>query len=193
MESGFVSVTEKCRLHIAVGASCGPTAVAAATGAAAERVEAAIYKAANEDAEYPTHLDDSNFRHQARAAELSGFDLYDLAGSPMRASAIVRELKISIDQFQQLPPITKFLAENKCKDVLICNAITISGVAHTFAADQNAFFDNNTSGKIFSDGNVPQGLEDFRVVRAVALRMRETPTVASDAHPTQSSDSQAVP
>ena len=65
------------QLTEATGNSCGPVAVGAVTGANHEAVGQAIRRAAAEDGEKPRHLTDTNFRHQVRAVELLGFELFD--------------------------------------------------------------------------------------------------------------------
>jgi len=162
--------TKQPRLYIATGASCGPTAVGAATGNTRDETERAILAAAAEDDEYPTHLEDSSFRHQARAIELLGHNLFDLNGNPIHAKDIPGNVAISAEAFAQLSSIRDFVRDNNNDDILLCQAVAPSRVSHTFSVDRGHFYDNNTNGKIETSDSLPAGLEAFRVVRAVALR-----------------------
>jgi hypothetical protein len=166
-----VSASPPCRLHVAVGPSCGPVAVSAVTRNSSEEVNSAILRAASEDGEHPTHLNDTDFRHQARAAELLGWDLFTLQGAPLQTRAL-QKFSISKMDFTRFPTISEFVQQNRSQDILLGQALSPTGEAHTFAVDRGWYFDNNTGGEIVTAPSVPAGLANFRVVRAVALRRR---------------------
>ena len=161
----------RCRLVPAIGTSCGLAAVGGATGASRAQVERAILRAAQEDGESPTHLNDTNFRHQARALELLGYGLFDLQGNSIKASTI-QPWKMTSGQFGSLPLIKQFVQANKCADVLLCEAFRPGNPdqGHTFVVDREWFFDCNTGGLIVLANGIPGSLNGFRVVRAIALR-----------------------
>jgi hypothetical protein len=73
--------------------------VLAVTGKAPEQVRDAILHAADEDGETPRHLDDTAFRHPARAVELLGFDLFDTQGRRIDAMKdIPRHAQVTRDE-----------------------------------------------------------------------------------------------
>jgi hypothetical protein len=164
---------DTCRLHPPLGGlSCGPTAVLAITGATPATVSLEIVAAANEDGEFPQHLNDSNFRHQARALERLGFALFDLLGHEIVVvDAIPRHRgPIAINVLQSL---SEFLRSNKSKDVLICQGfrpVPTGLVGHTFAVDRKCYADSNTNGQVVSISAVPVHLLDFRVLDVFAVR-----------------------
>ena len=83
----------KTRLRPASGASCGPVAVGAATLKSVSEVEAAIINIAKEEGENPITLAEpggSNYRHQVRAVELLGYDVFDLNGHKLDPREIER-------------------------------------------------------------------------------------------------------
>jgi hypothetical protein len=161
-----------CRLHLATGTSCGPTAVGAVTGNTSDEVNLAIVEAAKEDNEVPEHLNDTSFRHQVRAAEILGWDLFSIVGARIQARSIPSKAEIAIEEFNRLPTISEFVRHNQGRDILLGHAVSPSGVSHTFAVDGGWYYDNNVGEKIVSAVGVPSGLAEFRVVRAVALRRR---------------------
>ena len=65
------------RLSPAEGASCGPVGVGAVTGKSKKDVEDAIRRAVREGGgPDPGEVTEISFRHQARAVELLGFELF---------------------------------------------------------------------------------------------------------------------
>ena len=77
----------------------------AVTGSTPEQVNSAILAAASEDDEHPEHLNDTSFRHQARAAELLGWDLFTPEGAALQARAIPNTVAITIGR----PPMLQHL------------------------------------------------------------------------------------
>ena len=166
--------TEPCRLHPETGLSCGPTAVCAVTGASPEQVLEAIIEAAGEDDEHPEHLDDTNFRHQARTVERLGFDLFDTYGNKMRARDILlnRDLPCELNK---LPKMADFLKQNESQDVLLCSGCRLKAGAleiHSFAVDRNFYVDNNTGGEVRQLADFPCELSDFRILDVLIVRSR---------------------
>jgi len=154
------------RLHIAGGASCGPVAVGAVTSGIDQDVDAAIKAAANEDGEFPASLapgpngaGGSNFRHQARGAELLGWTLYDPAsGNAVSAKSIPRAIpRPSEQEFQKALTLAEFLSQNKSADLLLCllEPPPIQGMErHTVAVDGAKFYDCNTGGTVLDANGI---------------------------------------
>lgn len=160
------------RLQPVSGMSCGPTAICCISGASPDRVVIAMMKAAAEDGEQPDHLADSNFRHQARALELLGWQLFDDTGTQIAARSVPWPVKAT-DDLNRWPTIPDFLQENKKPDVLLCRAMRVRDDAsehHTFAVDASSFFDCNTGNKVVYTTGIPADLHDFRVVQALSVR-----------------------
>jgi hypothetical protein len=161
----------KQRLHPISFISCGPTAVGAVTGQPEAMVVSAMKSAAAEDGEYPARLVDSDFRHQARAVELLGSELYDLNGHKMDARSISSVVKLGQAEFHAQPTIDQFVRDNQHDDVLLCQAYSLArNESHTFAVDHGSFFDNNTGEKIVASDNIPPAIAEFRVIRVIAVR-----------------------
>jgi hypothetical protein len=160
------------QLTAAHGDWCGPVAVRAVTGATADQVEQAICDAAAElDSEHPSRpLEDTNFRHQARAVERLGFHLSERGGTKVQAHRL-SESKISDHWLSRQPTSAEFLQYNSSDDRLLCVAYRIrSGIpeAHTFAVHRGYYCDNHTGGKVVT--SVPNDVADFRIVRAFVVR-----------------------
>jgi hypothetical protein len=147
------------QLTEATGDSCGPVAVGPVTGANHEAVGEAIRRAAAEDGENPRHLTDTNFRHQARAVELLGFELFDPHnGNKVEAQSI-------------LATVAHFFHNNNSNDLLLCFAVGsrpdhTEQEHHTFAVHRGRFYDNNTSTVIET---VHPWLQNFLIIRALAV------------------------
>jgi hypothetical protein len=148
------------QLTEATGGSCRPVAVGAVTGANHEAVGEAIRRAAAEDGEYPTHLTDINFRHQARAVELLGFELFDPSnGNKVEAQSI-------------LTTVAHFFHNNNSNDLLLCFAVGLrpghtKQESHTLAVHRGRFYDNNTNTVVET---VHPWLQNFKIIRALAVR-----------------------
>lgn len=164
------------RLRASSGLSCGPAAVCAVTGAEPEAVIAAVRAAAAEDDEFPDHLEHSNFRQQARAVEILGFDLFTTDGMPLLAREnIPKKRKMMLSELNQLPTAGDFLARNRCKDVLLCHATPLEGRVqdgdpHTFAVDRKWYVDNQLAVTI---RDAPPALANYRMVDALIVRPRQ--------------------
>lgn len=174
------------RLHIAGGASCGPVAVGAVTSGIDQDVDAAIKAAANEDGEFPASLapgpngaGGSNFRHQARGAELLGWTLYDPAsGNAVSAKSIPRAIpRPSEQEFQKALTLAEFLSQNKSADLLLCllEPPPIQGMErHTVAVDGAKFYDCNTGGTVLDANGIYSEIANHRVIKAIAVRSKTT-------------------
>ena len=137
------------------------------TGASVEDVEKAIRQAAAEDGEYPTHLCDTSFRHQIRAVEMLGFELFH-SNSGIRVRAHSISLQLREDWLFQPTP-AEFLQANQSDDLLLCLAHVRPGEpnseVHTFAVHRRCYYDNNPGG---IRGSVPMYFVSFRMMWALA-------------------------
>lgn len=123
------------------------------------------------------HLNNTNFRHQARAVEILGFGLSDVHGSRVQAANIPLRREVSHAELNKRPTMLEFLRTNDSEDVLICSADRImpgssTTESHTFAVDRQWYFDNNTGGCIVPIADAPNALADFRVGHVLAVRPR---------------------
>jgi hypothetical protein len=165
---------EPHQLTQATGDSCGPVAVGSVTGASVEDVEKAIRQAAAEDGEYPTHLRDTRFRHQSRAVEMLGFELFDSnSGIRVEAHSIDASLEVNEGWLSGQPTPAEFLRDNQNDDLLLCLAHGVrpgepNSEAHTFAVHRRSYYDRNPPGGI--RGSVPIAFVNFRMIRALVVR-----------------------
>jgi hypothetical protein len=163
-----------CRLHPPLGGmSCGPTAVQVISGRTSVIVSREIVAAADEDGEFPQHLDDSNFRHQARALERFGFALLDRDGNEIIVFDAIPRHRERID-LRRLPSLGDFLAHNRSGDVLLCQAFRpgpLELIGHSFAVDRRHYADCNTNGRVIATAEVLKDVQEaFRVLDAYAVR-----------------------
>ena len=162
------------RLTSAMGDWCGPVAVGAITGKTKEEVEHAICDAAGEDGESLTPpLKDTNFRHQTRAVERLGFELFERDGiTRVQARSIDPYPTVDLCWLSQQPTAAEFLRDNVSDDPFLCFACRLpqgpGDNFHTFAVHNHFYYDNNTERKV--ETSVPAKLADFRVFRALAVR-----------------------
>jgi hypothetical protein len=164
-------MTEPHQLTKATGDSCGPVAVGSVTGASVEDVEKAIRQAAAEDGEFPAHLLDTSFRHQLRAVEILGFELFD-SNSGIRVEAHSISLEVREDWLFRQPTPAEFLRANQSDDLLLCLANEVGpgelgSEVHTFAVHRRCYYDNNPGG---IRGSVPIYFVNFRMICALAVR-----------------------
>jgi hypothetical protein len=72
------------------------------------------------------------------------------------------------------PTIAEFLFGNEESDLMICVAYSSDMKAsHTFAVDGGAFYDQNTGRKIVGSDELPDGVEQFRVLTRYRVRKSE--------------------
>jgi hypothetical protein len=152
--------------------------VGAVTGASREDVEKAILAAAAEDGEHPAHLADTNFRHQARAVELSGFELFESDGVTRVDARIIEAYpQVDLHWLSKRPTAAGFLQDNVSHHPLLCFACRVPPVLgdnyHTFAVHCGFYYDNNTEQKVKTSVPATE-LANFRVFRALAVRRRLT-------------------
>lgn len=156
------------RLHSINSVSCGPTAVCGISGRNSEDVYKAILQAASEDNEHPSHLNNSAFKHQCRALELFGFDLYEMDGST-RVSASQLEMNPKSAGIAQT--VADFVQNNSIEDVVIVYALSPTKETHTFAADGIWFFDCNVTNVTNVNGIHPE-IAMLNVVKVYRCRPR---------------------
>jgi len=140
--------TMNSRLHPITSVSCGPPAVCSVTCAAAPLFWNKMIEATDFDSPRPSHLNDSAFRHQCRAVELLGFELFNIQGLKLDASLFPMNPAVDLGQYNAAPTVADFVGSNDLDDVVISYASGTNGERHTFAADGRSFFDNNTGGLI---------------------------------------------
>jgi hypothetical protein len=161
------------RLHPINSVSCGPTAVCAVTGATSPLVLEKMMEAIDFDGPRPSHLNDSAFRHQCRAIELLGFDLFDTTGEKIDASVLPMNPPITAERYNAAHTVAEFVNSNDLDDVVIGFAAdTTTGVRHTFAADRRWFFDNNTGGLVADSAGIDPQIQRMKVMEVFRLRRR---------------------
>jgi hypothetical protein len=158
------SPINRLRLVPPEATACGIAAICAITGSTQEEAEHSIKAAAAEDGEYPEDLRTALPHHVARAIELLGWGLVDIAGRKVEARHIGRMRIETRAQFEALDTVANFLEQNERADVLLCTAFK-EGVtqSHTFAADGKEF-----KYALLTD---PSEMASWRVARALGCRL----------------------
>ena len=163
----------EARIHAIGSDSCGPTAVCSVTGQSSGKVIKAMAQAAAEDGPVPSHWKDSAYRHQARACEFLGFDLFNSSGTKISAATLPMAPKIRQDAYLAAPNIPDFVRQNNCPDVLLVRAFRAdTREAHTFALDGGNYFDNNTNQIVQAD-RIPPIFARFKVTHVLRVRQSE--------------------
>ena len=125
------------------------------------------------DGPRPSHLDDSAFRHQCRAIELLGFDLFDATGAKIDASALPMNPSFTVEGYDAAPTVAEFVSMNDLDDVVIgCAFNRTTGEVHTFATDRKSFFDNNTGGRLVDSAGVNPKIQTMKVIEVFRVRRR---------------------
>jgi hypothetical protein len=162
------------RLHPIPSVSCGPTAVCAVTGASSAVALDTMMRAVDFDSARPHHLNDSAFRHQIRAANMLGFDIFNVDGTPYDATVPGGPMNPGFDlhALKAASSIADFVSGNDLDDVVICYAHSGIGEGHTFAADGRTFFDNNTGGKVVDASGIHPQVRNMKVIQVFRARPR---------------------
>lgn len=129
--------------------------------------------AAKLDGESPSDLDNSAFRHQILAVKNLGFDVFNADGSPFDANKAPMNPSFDQPTYDAAPTIADYVTSNNLEDVVICYAARLSPQAsHTFAADGQSFFDNNTGGKLVGVSAIHSKVSDMKVIQVLRVRRR---------------------
>lgn len=133
-----------------------------------------MMRAVDFDSERPRHLNDSAFRHQVRAVNMLGFDIFNVDGTPYDATVPGGPMNPGFDlaALNAAPTIADFVDGNDLDDVVICYAHTGNGEGHTFAADGRTFFDNNSGGVVVDAADIHHQVRDMKVIKVLRVRPR---------------------
>lgn len=75
--------------------------------------------------------------------------------------------------YNAAPIIADFVNSNDLDDIVICYAARIeTGESHTFSADGQTFFDNNTGGVVVDESGIHPQVRDMKVVKVLRVRPR---------------------
>lgn len=144
------------------GLSCGPGAVRIVTGLDAKSVTNAFLKAAAEDGQYPRHLDDTAFKHQARALEIFGYELRNDNEHIVSARSLPMNPQAQTgDTLRLKPSLQEFGGKIDDDQIYFVYAMNLAGIAHTAVFHKRQFGDINVG--LIATNDIPAYINQFRV------------------------------
>jgi hypothetical protein len=131
-----------------------------------------MMRAVDFDSARPPHLNNSAFRHQVRAVNMLGFDIFNADGTPYDATVLGGNMNppFDSDAYNAAPTIADFIDANNIEDKVICYAHSGVGEGHTFAADGRTFFDNNTGGVVVEAPGIHPQVRSMKVIKVLRVR-----------------------